>query len=216
MAISVSWIWQVKPGRMNDFVDKLREVQWAAHQDGLLAPTATHIWNVVIGGPYVGTVFVAVDRDSMADLAAVSEQPAPRLRAVMDEITTPDGPAELMARNVQDVLSEAGDISGNVSWHTVGRAKPGRMGELTEGVDAINEHLLGSGAMGVRFTRNAIGGPATGTLNWQVIYPDVTSWAASREQLQRNEAWQQLLDDLLKEDGPVTHTASMLRERVTL
>ncbi|MEZ4522466.1 MAG: hypothetical protein R3A46_12605 [Thermomicrobiales bacterium] len=99
----------------------------------------------------------------------------------------------------------------------VGQAKSGRLHEFVDRLEAINERVMAHGATGVRHTRNAISGPATGTLNTRSSFADLASWAEAMDNLAQDEAWQQLIfRELLSTDGPLIQTAAMLRRRINL
>jgi hypothetical protein len=136
--------------------------------------------------------------------------------AVFEAMTGPDGPADLVARNLQHILARDGEFGGDISWHAVGRAKPGRFKEYTDRLGELSERLLGAGALGVQHSRNAIGGPATGNLNLISEYADLASWAAASEQLQHDQDWQQLVEEITGADGPITQDSLMLRSRIAL
>ncbi len=203
MTIQVEWHWNVKPGRLDDFIDGIRALETAARDDGLPESLRTAVWQAGLGGTTAGAAVHVVERESLSELADIEALPRPAVSAAYAELTGPEGPATLDGRSVWTWIGETGSADGEISWIPIGRPKPGKEALWIEALVHISELAMAAGATGVLRMRCDIGGPYTGLIGNPIFHEDLPGWATTVEHLRNQPEWKQLIADITGSDSPV-------------
>lgn len=198
--------YRVKPGRMDDFMERTREAKRVV--EGL----ATNLHSIrafhsTVSGPNSGNVHVEFTYGNVADWGEtfVREADDPGYNAMVARAMGPDAAAELVGRGIQtEIGPTAGSTTGSAMQAAIGKPKPGRMDEYLEHIGDINQLLTAHGASRVRHLLMSVAGTFTGNVVVLSEYPDMAALGQAWVDRSNDPAWGELVGTILGADGPMS------------
>ena len=209
MTMSYAEAWEIKPGRMPDFITGIRDLHHVIRD--VSRPAHSTCWRAIVDGPVTGFVTHGAVLNHADDLAALDADSA--VQAAIEKLTGNGGPATLHGRVTQQVIAEAGNPDGAVSWTVHGEIRTGRAREAESLIDEINAIVMDAGTLGIRYLQTIEYAQPGNDIVALSFYRDLSHWAAAIRSLSTDPEWQRLFTQVAGPDGPVeaSHTQLWLR-----
>ena len=99
----------VKPGRMDEFVEGARELNTVLHRIGGDGFNGLRLFHSLIGGPHTGTIVAAFEYTDLTTWGSSNDREGQdeAWRAVAGRLGGPDGPVDIVARELFTEISLA-------------------------------------------------------------------------------------------------------------
>ncbi|MEZ4569769.1 MAG: hypothetical protein R2849_05460 [Thermomicrobiales bacterium] len=218
MSVSSLVTYQVKPGRMDDFLASIREAKEVI--EGLAVNLQSiHAFRAAVAGANTGRVHVEFVYGDMSDWGEtyVREMNDPDFNAMLSRATGPNSPAELIGRGLQaEIGPSAGSGTGSVIHAAVGTAKPGRMNDYLSLIDDINGKVLEHGAERVRHLMMTAAGPLTGYIVALTEYRDMAALGEVWVSETNDPTYGPLIESIIGPDGPIVPQSQAILTRLPL
>lgn len=216
-AISVV-TYQVKPGRMDDFLSNGREAKSVI--EGLAVNLQSiRAFRSSISGPNTGNVAVVFEYGDVSDWGntIVREADDPTFNELVKKGMGPDSPATIIARGLHtEIAPSAGNGTGSVVQISLGRIKPGRLDDFVSIVKEGSQMVIASGAERTRHFMVTVGGPNTGRVYIATEYRDMAAFGEAWQKHNSDPEWRKVVDATIGPDGPATLESQSLFTEIQL
>ncbi len=209
MAVTSIVSYQVKSGRDEEFIARMREAK-AIVARLAVGQRSMRLWRATIAGANTGLYRASFEYDDLSSWAATLEREEhdAAFSETLKRAQSADSPASFAGRSLQnDLLPVAyasnSSAKGKIMQITAGHIKPGRMEDFVSRLADVNQFVLRSGALSARHTITIVGGQMTGLV---VSFGEYADMGAFAEAWKRNDdpEWQALVKASRASDSPVT------------
>ena len=189
---------QVKPGKLDDYMDRIQKLQGVMDRVG--GGATVQVWRATLAGPNTRTVLVGVAYPSLAAYAEIQAKTAadPEWQKIFEGL---DDLRTLVSSSLLASLDGGGvpaaPAEDAVLQGVIVRVNPGRLDDYLGKIDAlqkIQDRLGSSGTM--RVWRATLAGNNTGNVAVGIVHPSLAAYAENTAKLNADEEAGKLLEGL--------------------